>query len=61
MLFNPTLLFAGQLNVTSSLLPACGIWNIYSMSHNIESITPGGDWMTTASCFSPQNLAGLGA
>jgi hypothetical protein len=61
MLFNPTLLFAGQLNVTSSLQPACGIWNIYSMSHNIESITPGGDWMTTVQCFSPQNFARLGA
>lgn len=58
MLFNPNLIFGGQLQVASSLAPACGTWAIYQISHQIESLTPGGDWMTTASCWSQQNWLG---
>lgn len=59
MLFNPTLLFGSQINVTSMLAPACGLWNVYSLNHSIESITRNGDWITSVSCFSPK-LWGLG-
>jgi hypothetical protein len=58
MLFNPNLVFGGQLQVASSLAPANGTWAIYSISHQIESVTPGGDWMTTASCWSQQDWFG---
>jgi hypothetical protein len=54
MQFNPTLLYAGQLNVQSSLAPANKTWVIYGLNHSIESITPNGDWFTQVSCFSPQ-------
>lgn len=57
MLFNPTLRFGGRITVQSSLQPACGTWNIYSLYHSIESITPGGDWFTTAQCWSNANFA----
>lgn len=53
MLFNPNLLFGGELQVQSSLTPACGTWTIYSISHSIECITKDGDWLTTASCWKP--------
>jgi hypothetical protein len=60
MLYNSTILFASQINVVSDLAPANGLWNVYSLSHNLDSITPNGDWMTTVSCFSPKNFFGLG-
>lgn len=55
MLFNPNLVFGGQLKVTSSLPPACETWAIFSITHQLESLTPGGDWMTSVSCWSPAN------
>jgi hypothetical protein len=58
MLFNPNLVFGGQLKVASSLGPANGTWAIYQITHQIESLTPGGDWLTTVSCWSPQNFLG---
>lgn len=52
MLFNPTLVYWGQLAVQSSLAPASKTWVIYGLTHNIESQTENGDWLTTADCWS---------
>lgn len=45
-LFNPALKFGGLVDVKSSLTPACGKWSVYSMSHDLESQTPDGNWFT---------------
>jgi hypothetical protein len=43
-LFRPDLTFGGQVTVQSSLQPACGTRNIYSMDYDLESQTPDGNW-----------------
>ncbi len=50
-LFNPNLALGGQVNVTSSLPVACGVWNIFSIVHELESETPGGSWFSQISCY----------
>jgi hypothetical protein len=45
-LFNPGIKFGSLVQIQSSLTPACGKWSIYSMSHELESQTIGGDWFT---------------
>jgi hypothetical protein len=49
-LFNPDVRLGGQIDVTSDLTPACGIWNIYGIVHSLESETPEGQWFTQLSC-----------
>ena len=43
MLFNPNLVYGGQVSVTSILPSANGTFNIYALNHRIESITKNGD------------------
>lgn len=49
-LFNPNLVFGGQIQVESSLTPANGKWSIFRIEHELESETPGGKWFTSAEC-----------
>jgi hypothetical protein len=49
--FNPDLMLGGQVNVTSSLTVANGIWNVYSIVHELESETPGGAWFSQIQCY----------
>jgi len=49
-IFNPDLVLARQVNITSSLQAACGLWTAYAVAHTIESETPGGQWVTTINC-----------
>jgi hypothetical protein len=53
MLFNPNLVFGGLVDVTSELQAACGTKAIYTMVHEIECLTPNGEWLTSVSCFDP--------
>jgi hypothetical protein len=45
-LFKPGIKFGSLVEIKSSLTPACGKWSIYSMSHELESQTVGGNWFT---------------
>lgn len=45
-LFNPTISFGGTVQVQSELTVACGNWFVSALSHNLESESPGGAWMT---------------
>ena len=56
-IFNPTFTFGGRVNVQSSLAPASREWTIYSLYHSIESLTPDGDWFTSAQCWSNAQFA----
>lgn len=51
--FNPTLTFGQQVQVESSLTPACGVWKVATLVHDIEANMPGGKW------FSQLQLAAL--
>ncbi len=43
-LFNPVIKFGSQVQVQSSLTPACGKWTVYRLHYDLESETPGGAW-----------------
>ncbi len=49
-LFNPTITYGGEIEVESTLTPAAGAWIVFSMTHEIESETPGGQWFTQMDC-----------
>ena len=49
-LFNPAIVFGGDLTVKSDITPANGRWNVNQISHDLEAETPGGKWFTTAQC-----------
>lgn len=49
--FNPDLALGGRVNVTSSLTVGNGVWNIYSVVHELESETPGGAWFSQIQCY----------
>lgn len=48
--YNPNIVFGRQIEIRSSLTPAQGQWAVYSVRHELESETPGGQWTTTAEC-----------
>ena len=49
-IFTPTAKQGGKVKVQSDLTPACGEWNIFNVSHDVESETPGGQWFTRIEC-----------
>ena len=48
--YNPAIRRGGQIKVESSFTPAQGVWPVTLVEHDLESETPGGAWMTRASC-----------
>lgn len=50
-LFNPAIQQGGVVQVQSTLQPACGLWNVFQLSHNLESETPDGAWFTNLSAY----------
>jgi hypothetical protein len=49
--FNPDFQLGGRVDVTSDLTVANGIWNIYSVVHELESESPGGPWFSQVGCY----------
>jgi hypothetical protein len=45
-IFNPNLFTAGLCKIESSLSVANATWRIFSITHNLESETPNGQWFT---------------
>lgn len=50
-LFNPDVVLGRRVNATSSLTAACGLWNVFSIAHILESETPNGQWFTQVTCW----------
>jgi len=50
-LFNPDIALGRRLDVSSDLTVACGIWNVFSIAHMLESETPNGHWFTQVACY----------
>jgi hypothetical protein len=49
-LFNPAVIFGRAIQVESVLTPAAGQWTVFAVSHDLESLAPGGAWFTRAQC-----------
>ncbi|ACR29227.2 baseplate hub protein [Burkholderia glumae] len=52
--FNRSIRQGGQVKVESILQVASGTWNVFGVTHALESETPNGSWYTTFEGF-PQN------
>lgn len=49
-LFNPAVKPFGSISVQSSLQAACGTWLVTKIDHDLDTITPGGNWFSTYTC-----------
>ncbi len=45
-IYNPNLAFGGSFECKSSLTVANGTWGIFNLTHELESETVGGKWIT---------------
>lgn len=57
-LFNPSISFGGKIKLQSSLPQATGTWQIYGLSHELESETPGGSWFSHVRLYRPGFIGG---
>ena len=51
MLYNPSVLFKGNIQVESSIPQANKTWTVYQLNYNLDSLMPDGEWMATALCY----------
>lgn len=52
--YNNGLKFGSLLKLESSIKPACGMWKIQTLAHNLESETPNGAWFTSVEANRPE-------
>jgi len=52
-LFNNDLRIGGQVQIQSSITPANGTWTISKIEHNLQCLTPNGEWFTTIEAWDP--------
>lgn len=52
-LFNPAIIFGGQVKVESLLKPATNTWNVFRIDHDLDANVPGGRWFSTVDCYNP--------
>jgi hypothetical protein len=50
-IFLPGAKLGGSITVDSSLTAAVGPWYLFSVSHTLESLKPGGAWFTSMRCY----------
>lgn len=50
-MFNPSISFGNKVQVKSSLPAASKIFTVLSLVHDLESITPGGEWFSSVGCY----------
>jgi len=59
-LFNNELKIGGKVQVQSSITPANGTWSISKLEHNLQALTPNGEWFTTIEAYSlDSKMAGV--
>ena len=51
--YNPAISFGSLVQVQSSITPAASKWQVIALTHDLESITPNGRWLTVLSCGTP--------
>lgn len=55
-LYNPSVSFGGSIKVESVVPNANGVWNVFTLDHELDAITPNGAWFTRIDCMRPNNL-----
>lgn len=50
-LFNPQITIGGLVQIESSLKQASGQWVVLDINHELSSLMPDGQWVSTLSCF----------
>jgi hypothetical protein len=45
-LYNPSVVFGGEIQVQSIITPACGTWRVYGLDHELSCEMPGGPWFS---------------
>lgn len=53
-LYNPSIGFGKKIKVQSDLTPACGIWGVFDLGHDLSCEDPGGPWFTRVQAYNPQ-------
>ncbi len=56
-LFNASVVFGSSVTVKSSIEQASKTWTVYSITHDLESETPNGQWFTTLQLTRPPDSA----
>lgn len=51
MIFNPAVVIGGDVEVQSSIPMACGMWRVFSLTHNLSSQMVGGPWFTISDVY----------
>jgi hypothetical protein len=59
-IFNPSIDMGCKVNVTSSIPGACGTWQVYNISHDLEALMPGGSWFSNVQA-SPLGYRAVGS
>lgn len=54
-LYNKDLKVGGKVQVKSQLSVANGTWQVFSISHELESLVPGGQWFSHFNALFPSN------
>lgn len=49
-IYNPSLVFGRTVNITSDFTAANHAWTVAAISHNLDTLTPGGRWFTEVEC-----------
>ena len=56
-LYNPAILYGAEIEIQSSLTPACGLFTVYSLTHDLECLLPKGRWQSTITAFPVSQFA----
>jgi hypothetical protein len=51
MIYNPAVVIGGDVEVQSAIPMACGIWRVFSLTHNLSSQMVGGPWFTISDVY----------
>ena len=56
-LYNPSIRFGAQVKIESRVRPACGMWQVIRLQHNLESEVPDGAWFSHLETARPGYVA----
>lgn len=49
-IWNPAYKPGNTVTVKSDIVPACGQWHVYKLTHELDTLLPHGKWFTTFDC-----------
>lgn len=51
--YNPSIGFRSRIQVQSDLTPASGLWIVHGLDHNLDALTPNGQWFSDIKAYNP--------